>query len=164
MTLYLLGCGSRGWTDVELLEDTLDRASAGLMFGELKVIHGGARGADTMVGNWAEAKGWPVKSFPADWTLHGRSAGPKRNQRMLDFLVKKVEKQGDGHGFDPDPNDDEFCRHCGHPPADHAQQRDGAEVYAFATPRLVDSKGTKDMVTRARKAQIHVNLIEKEMR
>lgn len=47
------------------------------------VIHGAARGADTLGGQWAQARGVPVLAFPADWSK-GKGAGPARNQRMLD--------------------------------------------------------------------------------
>ena len=48
------------------------------------VIHGGARGADTLGGQWAQERGLPVKVFMADWNTHGKRAGPLRNQQMLD--------------------------------------------------------------------------------
>lgn len=48
------------------------------------VIHGGARGADTLAGEWALSWHIPVLVFPADWKKHGKAAGPIRNQQMLD--------------------------------------------------------------------------------
>ena len=48
------------------------------------VIHGGARGADTVAARWAEAHSLEVVKFPADWQRHGRAAGGIRNQQMLD--------------------------------------------------------------------------------
>lgn len=48
------------------------------------VVHGGARGADTLAGKWAEGRGIPVRVYPADWNRYGKGAGPKRNQQMLD--------------------------------------------------------------------------------
>lgn len=47
------------------------------------LIHGAARGADTLAGEWAEDNGVPVKACPADWNVHGRSAGFIRNREML---------------------------------------------------------------------------------
>lgn len=49
-----------------------------------KVIHGNARGTDTMAAEWAKQMGIEVKAFPADWAAHGVFAGPHRNQQMLD--------------------------------------------------------------------------------
>ena len=51
---------------------------------EHKIIHGGAPGADTLAGEWAEVFGVPFRIFPADWRTHGKAAGPIRNQRMID--------------------------------------------------------------------------------
>ena len=48
------------------------------------VIHGGARGADTLAGEWADAHGFPVRVYRADWKLNGKAAGPIRNKIMLD--------------------------------------------------------------------------------
>ena len=61
-------------------------------YGDIKIIAGGARGADSLAVEWAKSRGIPFQEFPANWSLHGRkAAGPKRNQQMLDenniFLV-----------------------------------------------------------------------------
>lgn len=48
------------------------------------VVHGGARGADTLAGEAADALGLPVIVEAADWGRLGRAAGFHRNQRMLD--------------------------------------------------------------------------------
>ena len=47
------------------------------------VIHGGASGADTHGGYWAFFHGIPEIVFTANWTAHGKAAGPLRNSRML---------------------------------------------------------------------------------
>ena len=54
------------------------------MRGVTEVIHGGARGADYVMGEIAKAAGLPVSIYPADWRKHGKKAGPIRNQLMLD--------------------------------------------------------------------------------
>lgn len=81
MSERILVCGSRNWSDRDYLEGVLDRALES--YGIDVVIHGAARGADTMAGEWASKRGIPVMAFPADWAAHGRAAGPIRNQRML---------------------------------------------------------------------------------
>lgn len=48
------------------------------------VIHGGARGADTLAGRWAQEHGYACEVYRADWEAHGKAAGPLRNQRMID--------------------------------------------------------------------------------
>jgi len=49
------------------------------------IIHGGATGVDTMVNTSAHKRGFKVIVFKADWKAFGRSAGPKRNQQMIDY-------------------------------------------------------------------------------
>ena len=51
---------------------------------EITVVHGAARGADTLAGEAAKRCGFAVEEYPADWRQWGKRAGPIRNQRMLD--------------------------------------------------------------------------------
>lgn len=51
---------------------------------KLTIISGCANGADKLAEQWAEADGWGLQQFPADWEKFGRSAGPIRNKRMLE--------------------------------------------------------------------------------
>lgn len=46
------------------------------------VISGTAMGADRAGELWAEANGIPILRCPANWDLHGRSAGIIRNTEM----------------------------------------------------------------------------------
>lgn len=48
----------------------------------VSVIEGGARGADALGRQWAQTRGLPVQTFPADWDNLGRKAGFLRNQAM----------------------------------------------------------------------------------
>lgn len=83
--MRVLVCGGRDWTDRECIRAILD----GMVTGQLDpllVIEGGAKGADSIAGEWAHD--WhPThadrRSFPADWATHGKGAGPIRNQKML---------------------------------------------------------------------------------
>lgn len=79
--MKILVCGGRDFKDVKLLIDTLDGIKIGR--GVDLLIHGGAQGADTLAGIWAEMKGIAVKKVPADWKKYGRAAGPIRNSEML---------------------------------------------------------------------------------
>lgn len=100
----LLVCGSR-----DLHIPLADMVSyLGLMqsayHGIDRIIHGGARGVDTVAGLAAETLGLPVTVYPADWDTHGKAAGPKRNQQMLDegkpVAVLAIRNAGHSPGTD----------------------------------------------------------------
>lgn len=59
--------------------------------GNLRVVHGDARGIDRIADDWVrERQGrWPVtvEAYPADWDAHGRSGGPIRNALMRDRVL-----------------------------------------------------------------------------
>lgn len=48
-----------------------------------KLVEGGATGADSIAFNWARARDIEIVTYPAEWEIHGRSAGPRRNMQML---------------------------------------------------------------------------------
>ena len=112
--MRILVCGSRDWDDREPIDDALEmyNHSPGV------VIHGGARGADQLAGEIAFDMGFEVEVFPADWKLHGKSAGVIRNQQMLDEGKPDI-------------------------------------VLAF---QKNNSRGTQDMINRARKAGVPVTI------
>jgi hypothetical protein len=74
--------GGRDFTDWRYLFDILDRHHAAEPF--VCIIEGGARGADMYARRWARSRGIPCFTVPADWKQFGRSAGVRRNQRMID--------------------------------------------------------------------------------
>lgn len=76
--MRLLIAGSRDWQDETPIRQALERARPTVL------IHGAARGADSIAARLAYAMGIEVCAYPADWNCHGRSAGPLRNQCMLD--------------------------------------------------------------------------------
>lgn len=82
MTRYLV-CGGRGVQDY----DMVDRALRALILHPERavIIHGGARGVDTLANTWGKAnRVSEVIAVPADWSVHRKAAGPIRNKRMLD--------------------------------------------------------------------------------
>lgn len=88
--MKILICGGRVFSNERLLRKSLDDLLENcVLFSDVSVenitvIHGDARGADRMAGNWAEGRGVRVVKYPADWKRYGNSAGPIRNQKMLD--------------------------------------------------------------------------------
>jgi len=79
--MRLLVTGGRDFADRDFLFATLDRLHA--EHGFTLLIHGDARGADRLAGEWAQERGVPILACPADWKRFGRGAGPKRNRQML---------------------------------------------------------------------------------
>ena len=73
--------------EVALRECVLANAGGGHT---VKVAQGGAAGADRRARTIAEALQVPVEEFPAEWGLFGRSAGMKRNVKMLDEFCPDV--------------------------------------------------------------------------
>lgn len=81
--MKILVCGGRDYSDqgtVARVLDDYERESAQLP----TLIHGAARGADTIAAVYAECRGWQVERYPAEWGKYGTYAGPLRNRRMLD--------------------------------------------------------------------------------
>ena len=55
------------------------------------VVQGGANGADMLTRKWCIERRVPVLTVYADWEKFGKSAGPKRNRRMMS-LVHEIAK------------------------------------------------------------------------
>lgn len=91
MAHYVLICGGRDFDDGEAVFEVV--AFLKEFYGDdLRIMHGGARGADTHAQEAAEHFGVRSKSFPADWETHGKKAGPIRNREMADFLVLRRDQ------------------------------------------------------------------------
>lgn len=119
--MRVLVCGSRTFDDGGVVASVLYGLVA--KHGPITVIEGGAPGADTHAGAWAELRGAQHEHYPADWDRHGKAAGPIRNQQMLDEGKPDV-------------------------------------VWAFVDKPLVDSRGTHDMVQRAKRAGLPTYVVE----
>jgi len=78
--LRLIVCGGRDYADRDTAWAVLDRVHAER--GIREIIEGGQRGADTLAGEWADARGVKRTTIAADWTL-GPKAGPLRNAAMV---------------------------------------------------------------------------------
>jgi hypothetical protein len=153
MSLALIGLtGSRNWTDVQLLEDTLTEAwHDALANGHtgIELMHGCADGADTIGHEWAWRTGFLIREFPADW------AGPcgpdcrpghrRRNRRGA-----------------------EYCPHAGHRRNQQMVDQQPALFVAAVMPCTAsrcahmpphDSHGATDCIRRAKTAGIPVRTV-----
>ena len=115
--MRVLICGSRDWTDYEAIETLVNSFEK-----DTVVIQGLCRGTDLMARAVALKRGLEVEDYPAEWGRFGSSAGPIRNEQMLNV---------------------------GHP---HV-------VYAFLLPQ---SRGTRDMIEKAKEHRIPVIIMEAE--
>ena len=100
MTLRILVCGGRDYADARALGAALDAVHTGDPVSDL--IHGAARGADSLAAAWARSRGISTRPFPADWNRDGKAAGFLRNVRMLregrpDLVVAFPGGKGTAH-------------------------------------------------------------------
>jgi hypothetical protein len=77
----VLVCGGRHFSKFKLVCKALDEIHGNTPITCL--ISGGCSGADSLAKDWADARCISAAIFKADWAI-GPSAGPIRNQRMLD--------------------------------------------------------------------------------
>lgn len=75
-------CGGREFSDRNMFDCAMSTL-LGARGCPAKVVHGAARGADTLAGEWADRHAVDVVACPADWKANGRAAGPIRNSEML---------------------------------------------------------------------------------
>jgi hypothetical protein len=78
----VLVCGGRHFRDLDLVRETLRRVHAEHRISA--VVSGNCRGADQCAEAWAADNFIPVDRHRAEWTVHGKAAGPIRNQQMID--------------------------------------------------------------------------------
>lgn len=69
--------GGRDYADARKVAKVLGALNIGIL------IQGGARGADRLAKEWAESKKIQVIEVEAEWSKHGKKAGPMRNAEML---------------------------------------------------------------------------------
>lgn len=81
MKQRVLVCGGRDYQDQDAVNSVLSAAHAANPI--ICLIHGAARGADTLAADWALSHDVLCNAYPADWERDGRAAGPIRNRRMI---------------------------------------------------------------------------------
>jgi hypothetical protein len=79
--VIILVCGGRDYLDRDQLYGAMDLLDS--RHPVSMIVEGGAQGADTLAGEWAESKGIHRAIVPALWDHYGKSAGYKRNSAML---------------------------------------------------------------------------------
>lgn len=85
--MRVLVCGSRDYSDRVRMFRILDELGTEAVQRDdhITLIHGCARGADSIAAEWAtHASPVTVEEYPAEWAKYGKRAGFLRNRRMLE--------------------------------------------------------------------------------
>jgi hypothetical protein len=81
-------CGGRHFDNYDFLELVVDDVLTeyDLDYDNVEIVSGHCSGADTLGEQYAFDRGISCKTFPADWSTYGKSAGPIRNSQMIDYI------------------------------------------------------------------------------
>lgn len=79
--MKIIVAGSRHLDNKETVFSIIDESP----FDITELVHGAAKGVDTLAGEWAIENNIALSIFPADWTSHGKAAGPIRNGLMAKY-------------------------------------------------------------------------------
>lgn len=96
--MIVLVSGGRNFDNVAQMKRVLDQVIGWSPTGKLRIVTGGATGADTLAKLWAIERGEEHVEYPIakdraqaaaigamyDWETHGKAAGGLRNQLMLE--------------------------------------------------------------------------------
>ena len=89
--MKIIIAGSRGFKDYQSLKTQCDVIIADYRSAipysarsSIKIISGGARGADSLGEKYAHEKGFECLVMPADWDKYGKRAGYLRNAQMAE--------------------------------------------------------------------------------
>lgn len=84
---YVLVTGGRDYSDEGSVRAALHSVLMDVPADRrMVVVHGAARGADTLAGRWCDYWNQPEFRIPAEWDRFLKAAGGKRNQQMLNWL------------------------------------------------------------------------------
>lgn len=79
--MKVIVCGGRDYSNREFLFEKLQEIHS--INPITCLIHGGARGVDSLAKEWALLNNIETKEYLADWNKHGKAAGFIRNKEML---------------------------------------------------------------------------------
>lgn len=86
--VFVTIAGPRDYTNKEFVDEMLEEILSDILAKEVLPIHiveGGAYGVDSLAKLYALQNELPYTEVKADWDKYGRSAGPRRNQKMAEM-------------------------------------------------------------------------------
>lgn len=86
--VFVTVAGPRDYTNKEFVDKMLEEILSDILAKEVLPIHiveGGAYGVDALAKLYALQNKLPYTEVKADWDKYGRSAGPRRNQKMAEM-------------------------------------------------------------------------------
>lgn len=105
MTHRVLCFGGRDYDDRMAIDTALMQLTTSI--GQFAIIHGGARGADQLCGEWGERRGRPVIAVRANWDFYAKAAGGIRNSWMLEHCMPTYAV-----GFPGGPGTSDMAKRC----------------------------------------------------
>jgi pyruvate/2-oxoacid:ferredoxin oxidoreductase alpha subunit len=82
--MKIIVSGSRTYWDESKIHAVLAKILWSLPINEpVTLIHGGAKGADTIAATFGASVGLDVIEYQPDWKAYGKAAGPIRNAQMV---------------------------------------------------------------------------------
>lgn len=94
---FLLIAGSRHYVDKKTFERVVgEHVGPASLHHEIVIVEGGAQGADRLAREYAEGRGLKLDEFRAEWSKYGRAAGPKRNDRMTEWVKENARWPSEG--------------------------------------------------------------------
>lgn len=81
--MKVIVAGSRNITDKNVVGDAMQNSGWDIEVSE--IVHGGARGVDSLAEFWAWLFKIKCKIFYPDWDKYGKAAGPIRNREMAKY-------------------------------------------------------------------------------
>ena len=88
METRIIVCGGTDFDDYDYFTRKMDMMLKS--YGNIKLVSGHAKGADSFVEIYAAEKDIPIQVFPAEWKRYGRTAGPIRNRAMLVYAMEET--------------------------------------------------------------------------
>jgi len=88
-TIRVIIAGGRKFNDYEMLKRNMlkfiQKLHDHIDFHKVEIVSGNASGTDKLGERFAKEYHYDLKIMPAQWDLHGRSAGYLRNKEMLAY-------------------------------------------------------------------------------